>query len=300
MTHVESGTPVQTLFLRLDLRSGAWIAVSLFVALALVGFLRSVPDSLTKVGVGILLAFALDPVVLKVQAALRCSRATAVALVGTAVVGLFAVLVLFLGPPAVDQARRFGRELPATVEELYDLPLAGGLLQRADVASKVRDWASDLPARVDTEAVTRTARSILDGVLSGLVVVFVGIAVLVDGDRLVRRLKAAIPDRIEPRAVRVGQVFYRTIGAYFSGSLLVASLSGTFVLAVGLAFGVPLAPAAALWMLVANLIPQVGGLLGGGFFVLLAVSQGVTTGLICLVLFLVYQQIENHEIQPAV
>lgn len=296
----DGGTPAEARVLRLDLRSGAWIAGSLFSGMLLVGFVRNVPDSLTKVGVGVLLAFALDPVVVRVQAARGVSRATAVAIVGTATAALFAVLVLVLGPPALDQARRFGRELPETVEELYDLPLAGDWLRRADAAFKVRQWAEELPARIDTEAVTNTARSILDGVVSGLVVVLVGIAVLIDGDRLIRRLKAAIPDSIEPRAVRVGQVFYRTIGAYFSGSLLVASLSATFMLALGLAFDVPLAPAAALWMLVVNLIPQVGGLLGGGFFVLLAMSRSVGTGLACLVIYLLYQQFENHVIQPAV
>jgi predicted PurR-regulated permease PerM len=223
-----------------------------------------------------------------------------VTIVGTTVAVLFAVLVLVLGPPALDQARRFGRELPETVEQLYDLPVAGGWLRQADAGTKVREWAAELPARIDTEAVTRTARGILDGVVSGLIVVLVGLAVLVDGERLIRRLKAAIPESVEPRAVRVGQVFYRTIGAYFSGSLLVAALGATFILALGLAFGVPLAPAAALWMLVVNLIPQVGGLLGGGFFILLALSKGVTTGLACLAIYLIYQQIENHVIQPAV
>ena len=53
-------------------------------------------------------------------------------------------------------------------------------------------------------------------------------------------------------------------------------------------------------MLVVNLIPQIGGFLGGGFFVLLAVTQGVGTGIACLVLFLLYQQFENHVIQPQI
>jgi predicted PurR-regulated permease PerM len=250
--------------------------------------------------VGVLLAFALDPLVSRLRARYRCPRATAVAIVGATVALLFAVLVLVLGPPAVKQARRFGRELPRTVEELYDIPLAGSWLEDLDVASRAREWAADLPARIDTEAITNTAKGLVDGVVAGLVVVAVGLAVLVDGERLIRRLLAAVPDRIEPTAVRVGRIFYRTVGAYFSGSLLVATLSATFILALGLAFGVPLAPAAALWMLVVNLIPQIGGLLGGGFFVILALSNGVFTGLICLVLYLVYQQLENHVIQPAV
>lgn len=292
--------PGEARVVRLDFRSFAWVAGGLFSALVLVAFFRNVPDSLTRVGVGVLLAFALDPVVVRVSRARGWSRAVAVAVVGTAVAALFAVLILVLGPPAVEQARRFGSELPETVEELYDLPLAGTWLEDADAGPKVRKWVEELPARINTVTVTETARTILDGVVAGLLVVLIGLAVLVDGESLVRRLRAAIPARIEPRVVRVGQIFYRTIGAYFSGSLLVAALAATFILALGLTFDVPLAPAAALWMLVVNLIPQLGGLLGGGFFVLLALSKGVSTGLVCLVIYLAYQQIENHVIQPAV
>jgi predicted PurR-regulated permease PerM len=290
--------PPKTLWL--DWRSAAWVGGGVFSALVIVGFLRNVPDSMTRVGIGVLLAFALDPIVTKVRHRLRCTRETAVALVGTTTAVIFLGLVLLVGPPALRQAREFGRELPQTVEDLYDIPIAGNWLEDADAAEKVREWAANLPARIDTDSVTQTAKNLLDGVVAGMVVVLVGVAVLVDGERLVARLRAAIPKRIEPRAVEVGQIFYRTIGAYFSGSLLVAALAATFILIVGLILGIPLAPAAALWMLLVNLIPQIGGLLGGGFFVILALSESVTKGLICLVLFLVYQQIENHLIQPAI
>ena len=284
----------------LDWRSAAWIGGGILAAFVGVEFVRNVPDSISRVGMGVLLAFALDPVVVRIRQRYECSRAAAVALVGAGVAALFAVLVFVLGPPAVEQAREFGAELPETVEQLYDFPLLGGWLEGADAAGSVREWAADLPARIDTEAITGIARTLLDGVVAGLVVVFVGVAVLVDGERLVGRVRAALPPRVEGPAVRVGRVFYRTVGAYFSGSLLVAAMAGTFILALGLAFGVPLAPAAALWMLVVNLIPQVGGLLGGGFFTLLAFSKGVDTGLACLALYLLYQQAENHVIQPAV
>ena len=284
----------------LDWRSGAWIAGGLFVAFVLVGLVRNIPDSLTRVGVGFLLAFALDPVVVRIRHRLGCSRPTAVAIVSLAVGALFALLVFILGPPAVQQAERFGRELPETVESAYDFPLVGSWLEERDAAKEVREWAADLPARVDTDSITGMARSVLDGVLAALMVVVVGLATLVDGDRLVQRLRAALPASVEPAAVRVGRTFYRTLGAYFAGSLLVASLAAIFILTVGLAFQVPLAPAAALWMLVVNLIPQIGGALGGGFFVILAMTESLQTGLICLVLYLIYMNLENHVIQPTV
>jgi predicted PurR-regulated permease PerM len=284
----------------LDWRSGAWIAGGLFFSFLLIGLLRNTPASLTRIGVGVLLAFALDPVVVRARHRLGISRVAAVGLVSLGVAAVFAILVFVLGPPAIEQAEEFGRELPDTVEDLYTFPVVGGWLEDRNAADEVRDWAEDLPAQVDTDSITEIARSVLDGVLAAVMVLVVGLAVLVDGDRLVGRLLAALPDNIEPGAVRVGRVFSRTLGAYFAGSLLVASLAAIFILAVGLAFGVPLAPAAALWMLVVNLIPQIGGFLGGGFFVLLAVTQGVGTGIACLILFLVYQQFENHVIQPVV
>lgn len=284
----------------LDWRSGGWIAGGLFVAFVLVGLVRNIPDSLTRVGIGILFAFALDPVVVRIRQRLGCSRAAAVGIVSLAVGALFGLLVFILGPPAVEQAERFGRELPQTVESAYDFPMVGSWLEERDASQEVREWAADLPARVDTNSVTSIARSVLDGVLAALMVVVVGLAVLVDGDRLVHRLRGALPASVEPAAVRVGRTFYRTLGAYFAGSLLVASLAAIFILALGLAFQVPLAPAAALWMLVVNLIPQIGGALGGGFFVILALTQGLSTGLICGVLYLIYMNIENHVIQPTV
>lgn len=284
----------------LDWRSGAWIAAGLFTAFVLIGLVRNTPASITRIGVGVLLAFALDPLVMRVRTRLGCSRTVAVAVVGVVVAALFAFLVFVLGPPAIEQAEEFGRELPQTVEDLYSFPIVGNWLEERDAAEEVRDWAAELPARVDTDAVTQIARSVLDGVLAALMVLIVGLAVLIDGDRLVARLQAALPDEAAPAAQRVGRTFQRTLGAYFAGSLLVASLAAIFILAVGLAFGVPLAPAAALWMLLVNLIPQIGGLLGGGFFVILALTQGVQTGVACLVIYLVYMNIENHIIQPAI
>jgi predicted PurR-regulated permease PerM len=64
--------------------------------------------------------------------------------------------------------------------------------------------------------------------------------------------------------------------------------------------GIPLAPLVAVWVSVTNLIPQIGGFLGGAAFVLAGLSAGPTAAAICLVWFLVYQQLENHVISPLV
>ena len=90
------------------------------------------------------------------------------------------------------------------------------------------------------------------------------------------------------------------VGRYVAGSVLVAMMAGTYILVLGLILGVPLAPLAAAWITITNLIPQIGGALGGIPFVLLGLTQGVGTGLACAGGFLIYQQVENNLISPVV
>ena len=200
----------------------------------------------------------------------------------------------------MSQAEKFGRQLPETVQGLYDLPIVGPRLEKADAADKVEKWVKDLPARIDSETVADVTRSLLTGAVALVTVVLIALAVLLDGEILVGRARRLLPVGARNRADEVARIFYRVVGKYFAGSLVVAALAGTYILAVGLAFGVPLAPIAALWMVLTDLIPQVGGFLGGAFFTVLAVSQSVTVGVVCLILYLIYQNLENHVISPAI
>ena len=280
-----------------------WIAavvVAAVAALFVFPLMRPAATGVTHLAIGVLLGLALFPLVVKVRESLHCRHTVAVAIVGGAVL-LFAVLVgLVMGPPAVSQAEKFGKQLPETVRGLYDLPIAGSRLKDADAAAKVDTWVKELPARVDSETVTNVTRSLLTGAVALVTVVLVALAVLLDGEILVGRTRRLLPARARDRADEVARIFYRVIGKYFAGSLVVAVLAGIYILAVGLVMGVPLAPIAALWMVITDLIPQIGGFLGGAFFTVLAVSQGVTIGLVCLILYLIYMNLENHVISPLI
>jgi predicted PurR-regulated permease PerM len=261
---------------------------------------RPAATGLTHIAIGVLLGLALFPIVEGVRERLRCRHTVAVLIVGSAVLALAILIGIVMGPPAVTQAEKFGGQLPETVRGLYHLPVVGARLEHADAAGAVQRWVKDLPARVDSQTVADVTRSLLGGAVALVTVVIIALAVLLDGEIFVRRVRGLIPEGSRDRADEIARIFYRVIGKYFAGSLVVAVLAGIYILAIGLAFGVPLAPIAALWMVLTDLIPQVGGFLGGAFFTLLAVSQSVTIGLICLVLYLIYMNLENHVIQPAI
>jgi len=290
----------ERLSVSLDPRSAVWVVVGLVGLFVGAAFFRTTVRSLTIIGVGVLLAFAVEPAVLAVQRRLGRSRGLAVGVVGAALLVGFGVLAVAVGPPAVRQAQRFGDELPQTLQELEALPIAGPRLQEANTAERVEGWVEDLPGRLDSSGVGDAARGVLNGALNGLGALLVAVVVLLDGPRLVDRLRLVVPAAHRDRADAIGRVFYRVVGTYFAGSLLVAGLGGTYVLVVGLVMGVPLAPVAAVWYATVSLIPQVGGFLGTSFVTVLAVTQSAGTALVVLVLVIVYMNIENYLITPAV
>jgi len=295
----ESGRPSHVT-LQVDYRTGVWLVFGILVGFGVFAIARNAEGMLTRIVIGIVLALALDGVVQKLCRRFRMSRSIAVGIVGAGLLALTLLILLVLGPPAVSQAREFSREIPQTVEQFYDLPIVGDSLREYDAAEKVQRWIKNLPANISDEAIADTANRLLGGVFSMVVVVFTTFAVLLDGERLVNRGRRLLPIRIRDDADRVARVFHRTIGHYFGGSLTVAALMGLFVLTVGLIFNVPLAPLAAIWAMLTNLIPQIGGFLGGSFLFILAVSNSVPVALIVLLLFLIYMNVENHLIQPAI
>jgi predicted PurR-regulated permease PerM len=183
---------------------------------------------------------------------------------------------------------------------MYSWPIVGGRLERADAAQRVEEWVNDLPARLDERTLENVAEAVLGGALATIIIVVTAIAILLDAEHMVRRVSNVVDPARREGASRVGRVLYRTLGNYFAGSLLLAVLNGLVILTTGLVLGVPLAPLAGIWSMLTNLIPQVGGFLGGSFFVLLALTKSPATAAIAAAVFLGYQNLENHVIQPAV
>jgi predicted PurR-regulated permease PerM len=286
--------------LRLEPVTFVYIVAGLLLTAAVFAIFRSASDILTKIGIGALLALALDPLVGTVRRRLDSTRTRAVLLVMGGVIALLIALVVVMGPRAADQAESLTRDLPTTVEQFYDLPVVGGWLERNDAAENVQRTVEDLPGEISDETIGSTVNSVVGSTLAAVIVVAVALAVMLDGERLVARFRQVLPDRWEDRADQVGRVLYVATARYFGGSLAVAGLMGIFVLALCLIFKVPLAPLAAVWATLTDLIPQVGGLLGGVLLGVLALTQGPVVFVVVVALYVVYMNLENHVISPAI
>ena len=268
----------------------------------LTGLVRTAPNTVTWLVTGSLLALALNPLVVHVQRRMGGHRMRAVGIVLLGVVVVVAALLALLVPPAVRQARDLGDELPEVVDQLGDLPVIGDDLARNDVPQKVQDWVEQLPDRLTGEnsPIEEASRSLLGGILAAVSTLLVAVTLLLDADALRYRARALVPPRHRERMSSSAAISYQVVGRYFAGSVLVAVIAGVSVLIVGLVLGLPLAPLMAVWVAIFDLVPQIGGAVGGIPFVLLGFTQGAGTGVICAAFFVLYLQFENHILQPLV
>jgi predicted PurR-regulated permease PerM len=284
----------------LDWRSVAALCASGAGLVVLTGFARSVPRTLAAMAVGSILTLGLNPLVSGLARRLRGRRAIAVAVVLAGFVAAVAVIGVVLLPPALRQARNLGRDLPSVVSDLRRLPVVGSRLERAGVPAKLQRGIEQLPTRMlgDDTPLLRIGRRAAGGAVTVIVTLLFTVTMLLDGHRLVRAGRRIVPLRHRNRAERLGDLAYRVVGRYVAGSLLVAMVAGLCTLVAGLVLGVPLAPLLALWVMVWDLVPQIGGAAGGIPFVLFGFTQGAPTGLACAAFFVIYLQLENNVLSP--
>ncbi len=286
----------------LDPRSALSIAAAVAVLAVVVWLIAEVPRTLTGLVLAVLIALALDPIVQLVQRRLHFGRLSAVATVLGGFLVLLTIFAVLIAPRAADQFANLDRQAPKVVEDLGQLPIIGRPLRENQVPQKIEEWIKDLPNRLssNTAPLEELARSVADGFLAFFLTVLLAITLLLDAQQLRDRVRRLIPASRLADADRLGEIAHRVVGRYVAGSLLVALCAGSAVLAFGLILGIPLAPLAAVWVCLTNLVPQVGGLLGGVPFVLLGFSDSPTTGLIAALLFVAYQLFENHVLGPLI
>jgi predicted PurR-regulated permease PerM len=102
------------------------------------------------------------------------------------------------------------------------------------------------------------------------------------------------------RIRHVGADCAKTITGYLSGNLLISFICGLLTYVVLKIAGVPFAGLIALFVAIADLIPLVGATLGALIAGIAGFIHSVPAGIAVLVFFVVYQQLENHLLQPLI
>ena len=302
---------------RLDIDTNTFVRFWLVViGFGLAGLMiYSAREALILIGIALFLALALNGPVAKL-AGLMPGRSR---LGGTALAFLMVIIVLgsvvwFVIPPLVQQSAKFADTLPTLADQastqwrgLGDFIKNNNLQPQLDSAIEgINDQSAKWATSVGTN-VLGSVGSLASFIVSMFLVIVMTFLMLLEGPVWMERIWGMYKDKQKMREHRrIASRVYSVITGYITGQLTVsaigASAAGLFVFVLSFIFPIPgnLAMLTVLMTFVLSLIPMFGATLAGVLIGLLLLFNDVTAAIIYVIFFIVYQQIENNFISPAI
>jgi predicted PurR-regulated permease PerM len=250
------------------------------------------------------LAVALSPAVDAIQRRGMHRRGAAAGVVYLLMIVIIAALGALFIPTLADQVNSLVDAAPGYVQDLtHGRGPLGFLETKYHVVERVRDAVQgNSSGRIagGATAALDVTRSVITFVAGVVTILFMTFFMLLEGPAWRDRFIALLPVGAQARAHRMAGEIANTIGGYVTGNLLISVIAGFFTTIVLLIVGVPYALALGLLVAILDLIPLAGATLAAIIVTLVALTHSVTAALVVLAFFVVYQQLENHLLQPVV
>jgi predicted PurR-regulated permease PerM len=259
---------------------------------------------LVWIAIAAFFATALHPAVNWVERhAAWCRRWLATLLVFLVVFAVLGGLVALFAVPLAHEANRLADQLPGIADDVQrGRGPIGSLVERYHVRQYIAEHREQLQAYAKglgapTLAFVRGAATTVAGVVTIIVLAYL---MVLQAPKLVSGFLALFPPPRAERIRRVGADCARSVTGYISGNLLISVICGVLTYAVLFFTGVPYAGLIALFVAIADLVPLVGATLGAVVAAVAAFLHSTTAGIVVVVFFVVYQQLENHLLQPLI
>jgi len=289
----ERGIPLGTIL------TTCGIVVAIYLAGKLAYRMR---DILLMILVAGFVAVILNPMVGYVQRRVRRRGWAVTVVIGWAVLVFIGLAVLF-GYPLLNGLTHLSARLPSYVQDAADgHGWVGQLVRRFHLQQWVAQNAPKLQSLATTLA--RPALNFGKGaasVLGTVVTIFaLSLLLLLEGPKIWSGLLDSLSPARAARWSRMAREINQSVTGYVVGDLLTSLIAGAVVFVNLAVLGLPFPLLWALWVALVDFLPMVGGALAGIPTVLFATAHSLTDGIVTAVVFVAYQQLENHVLNPVI
>ncbi len=276
---------------------GYWLKVAggIIVLFALSRMISAAQNVLILLLVSLILAIGLQPAVARLErmGLKRGPAVAALAIIGILVVGGFLALVV---PTIITQLGQLVEKAPDYIQRAQDdSGFIADINERFDLTEKLRSLGETLPSTA--LSLFRSFTSLVFNTLT----IFILTLYFTSGLPRMRHAIAGLLRRADREHFEaILEESTERVGGYMLGNMAISAIAGVVSFIALTIIGVPYAVALAFWVALADLIPNIGALLGAAVAVLVAAFAGVPTLIATAVFFLIYQQLENYVIAPRV
>jgi predicted PurR-regulated permease PerM len=278
------------------------IVVCVAIVLYLIYLLRR---PITWLLVSVFLAVALSGPVNYLSTRMRRGLAITLVYLGLLLVPI--LLIALIVPPLITEANNFADDVPRYARDVTrfvrDNEQLRSINEDYDITSKLEEEAGKLPDRLGGAA--GTLRDVGFGIVNSLfaliTILVLTAFLLASGRDWVDGLIASRPEEERRRLRRSLDRMAQAVAGYVAGALTIALIAGvlTFIVLsiLGVPFAAPLAVIAGLF----SLLPLVGATIAAVLIGIVTVFEDFpTVTIIWAIWAIVYQQFENHLIQPQI
>jgi predicted PurR-regulated permease PerM len=273
--------------------------LAFLVAVLLVWELRRI---ISWVVIAAFFATILNPVV-DALTRLRMRRGVATSIVFFLGVATFAGLVYTFVRPIYDAGQDFARDIPGFVERAKNGEgRVGELIKQFNIDEKVAETAPKLEDALSNAGgpAINAAQRVASGLLALLTILVLSFLMLLQAPHIIGSFVGLLSPKHAVQVRRIGADCSRAVTGYMAGNLLISLVAGVSTWIFLLVVGVPFAGVLGLWVGFADLLPLVGATLGAIPTIAISFLHSTGAGIAMLIFYIVYQQFENHILQPVV
>jgi predicted PurR-regulated permease PerM len=247
-------------------------------------------------------AIILNPLVDAVTR-LHIRRGLATTIVFLLGVAAFAGLIYTFVRPVYDAGQDFARDIPGFVDRAqHGEGRVGELIKRFHIDEKVKENAPKLQEALSNAGgpAVHAAQRVASGLLALLTILVLSFLMLLEAPTIIGAFLSLLSPDHSVQVRRIGQDAARAVTGYMAGNLLISVIAGLVTWIFLTIVHVPFAGVLGLWVAFADLLPLVGATVGAIPTIAIAFLTSTGAGIAVVIMYIVYQQIENHVLQPVV
>jgi predicted PurR-regulated permease PerM len=251
------------------------------------------------------LAVALSPPVNALNRYMRRGFAIAITYLGLLLVPI--LLIALIVPPLITEANDFADNVPRYSRDVTRYVQENERLreinQDYDITTKLEEEAGKLPSRLGGAAGTLRdiGFGIVNSLFAGLTILVMAAFLLGSGRRWTDSFIDSRPPEQRDRLRRARDNMASAVGGYVAGALTIALIAGIATYLVLLILGVPFRGPLAVIAGLFSLLPLVGATIAAILIGIVTLFEDFpTVTIIWAIWAILYQQLENHVIQPQI
>jgi predicted PurR-regulated permease PerM len=274
-------------------------ALGIFFGILLVYLAK---DALLSIALAVVFVLGLDPPVAALERRGWGRGKAAMAVLGALLVAVF-VIVVWAVRPLWDAFGEFVDKLPAWAQEAKTSGILSDIDEGTEAFSKLQDTLVDAAKALPASAIhlLGAAAGALGQVFTLVTLLFLTLFGLIAKPQLVSAGTGLMRPQHAARFERVLKEVCDAISFSLIGNVVISVIAGSVIFVAAVIVGAPSPIVLAVIVGLFDLIPQIGSTIAAFIVCIVTlIAEGWGPALALLAVILVYQQVENYMIQPAV